>query len=153
MMEIIKGQDNPLSKKSSFQTRRTFLQVGLAAVGVAWVGTWIQSRLFPAETSEEAKPVTIALSELPVGGVKQISYGGTPVLVLRTEESVRAFSMVCTHLGCLVEWHSTEEEFYCPCHDGRYDKFGEVTAGPPPVPLEQFPVSVEGEQVVVGEEI
>ena len=72
-------------------------------------------------------------------------------LVLRTPESLRAFSLVCTHLGCLVEWQKDKKEFYCPCHDGRFDEFGDVLAGPPPIPLEQFPVSLEGETVTVGE--
>ncbi len=69
---------------------------------------------------------------------------------MRTAEGVRAFSMVCTHLGCIVRWEEGKKEFYCPCHDGRFDQFGEVLAGPPPVPLEQIAVRVEGEKVVVG---
>ena len=44
-----------------------------------------------------------------------------------------------------------KKEFYCPCHDGRYDEFGDVLAGPPPIPLEQIPVQVEGGVVTVGE--
>ena len=44
-----------------------------------------------------------------------------------------------------------QKEFYCPCHDGRYDEFGDVLAGPPPIPLEQFPVRIEGDTVIVGE--
>jgi cytochrome b6-f complex iron-sulfur subunit len=151
LKEALQEYSKFAGKKTKFGSRRAFLQLGLAAMGAAWVGTWIQTRLFPSDTNEEAKPVRIALNELPVGGTKQINYGGTQVLVLRTQESVRAFSMVCTHLGCLVEWQPTEEGFYCPCHDGRFDQFGEVTAGPPPVPLEQFPATIEGDQVIVGE--
>jgi cytochrome b6-f complex iron-sulfur subunit len=121
-------------------------------VGAAWAGTFVQSRLFPAQAStQEAVPVEFPLSELPVGEVKQITYGGISTLVTRTPESVKAFSLVCTHLGCLVQWEQGKEEFYCPCHDGRYDQFGEVTAGPPTVPLEQFPVKVQGDRVIVGE--
>jgi Rieske Fe-S protein len=108
--------------------------------------------LFPLGGAiQEMKPVTFALSELPVGGVKTIPYGGVKAMVIRTPQSVRAFSLICTHLGCTVEWQADKQEFYCPCHDGRYDQFGEVIAGPPPVPLEEFPVKVSGDQVVVGE--
>lgn len=116
------------------------------------MGTWLQTRLFPAtNTTQEATPVSFSLSELPVGGTKAITYGGVSVLVLRTKESLRAFSLICTHLGCLVEWQKNKKEFYCPCHDGRFDEFGDVLAGPPPIPLEQFPVQVEGDTVTVGE--
>jgi cytochrome b6-f complex iron-sulfur subunit len=139
---------------SAFLSRRQFVQLGLAALGAAWTGTWVQSRLFPPATYEtEATPVIIPLAELPVGGSLQITYGGLPVAVLRTPESIKAFSLICTHLGCLVEWRSNQNEFFCPCHDGRFDQFGEVTSGPPPVPLEMFPVRVVEDQIIVGEEV
>ena len=139
---------------SNFLSRRQFVQLGLAAVGCAWAGTLVQSRLFPAEQAEaDAKPVTIPLADLPVGGNQQIIYGGLPVMVLRTPESIKAFSMICTHLGCVIQWNGNQSEFYCPCHDGYFDQFGEVVAGPPPVPLEQFPVQVVDDQVIIGEEV
>jgi cytochrome b6-f complex iron-sulfur subunit len=145
------SQANEAPRPSAFASRRQFIQLGLVAVGAAWAGTFVQSRLFPQASTQEAKPVTFSLSELPVGGVKYITYGGVPTVVIRSPESIRAFSLVCTHLGCTVEWQAGNREFYCPCHDGRFDQFGEVIAGPPPVPLEQFPVKVEEDQVVVGE--
>lgn len=121
-------------------------------MGAAWLGTWLQSSLFPSEnTSQEAQPVTFPLADLPVGGTKAINYGGVSVLVLRTAEGLRAFSLTCTHLGCTVQWQAAKKEFYCPCHDGRFDEFGDVLAGPPPIPLEQIPVRVEGETITVGE--
>lgn len=143
---------SPSPKPSAFVGRRQFIQLGLLTVGVAWLGTWLQTRLFPAtSTAEEARPVSFPLSELPVGGTKAITYGGVSALVLRTPESLRAFSLVCTHLGCIVQWQADKKEFYCPCHDGRFDEFGDVLAGPPPIPLEQFAVSVDGDTVTVGE--
>jgi cytochrome b6-f complex iron-sulfur subunit len=143
---------DPTPKPSAFVSRRQFIQLGLFSVAAAWLGTWLQTRLFPsANTSQEAVPVSFPLSELPVGGTKNLTYGGVSTLVLRTPESLRAFSLVCTHLGCIVEWEKDNNEFYCPCHDGRYDEFGDVLAGPPPIPLEQFPVQVDGDTVTVGE--
>lgn len=139
-----------ITQPSAFSSRRQFIQLGLVTVGAAWLGTWLQSRLFPATSgTAEAAPVSFPLSELPVGGTRSITYGGTPVLVLRTPESLRAFSLVCTHLGCIVQWQNDKKEFYCPCHDGRFDEFGDVVAGPPPIPLEQFTVRLEGETVIV----
>ena len=139
---------------SAFLSRRQFIQLGFAAVCSAWAGTLVQSRLFPSgQTETEAKPVSIPLVDLPIGASQEITYGGLPVMVLRTKESIKAFSMICTHLGCIVQWSGDKKEFYCPCHDGYFDQFGEVIAGPPPVPLEQFPVRVVDEQVIVGEEV
>ncbi|HWQ83475.1 MAG TPA: ubiquinol-cytochrome c reductase iron-sulfur subunit [Anaerolineales bacterium] len=139
-------------KPSVFTSRRNFLQFGIAAVGAAWAGTLLQTRLFPIQTGPaEARPVEFPLSELPVGQTKLITYAGQPAIVLRTTESIKAFSLICTHLGCTVEWQAANLEFYCPCHDGRFDQFGEVTAGPPPVPLEAYPVQIVDDKVVVGE--
>ena len=139
------------TKPSVLASRRRFIQLGLTTIGAAWVGTFVQSRLFPQASAQEAKPVTLAMSELPVGGVKYITYAGVSTIVMRTAESIKAFSLVCTHLGCIVQWQAGNKEFYCPCHDGRFDQFGEVIAGPPPVPLEEFPVNVDGDNVIVGE--
>lgn len=137
---------------SPFASRRQFIFAGMAAVGAAWAGTALQSVLFPKATAAAVKPVSFPLAELPVGGVRPVAYGATSALVMRTAESIRCFSLVCTHLGCLVQWQEGAQEFYCPCHDGRFDQFGEVLAGPPPLPLEQIAVRVEGETVIVGEE-
>ena len=149
----VKGIEAPrFSHKSAFLSRRRFIQVGIAAVGAAWAGTWVQSKLFLQSTGlQETSPVTIPLAELPVGGSKLITYAGSPAIVLRTPESIKAFSLICTHLGCSVQWQEADQEFYCPCHDGRFDQFGEVIAGPPPVPLEEIPVKVEGETIICGE--
>lgn len=146
--------ENPHPFRSTFLSRREFIQFGIAGVCAAWAGVLVQSRLFPAEqTDVEAKPVSIPLADLPVGSSKLITYAGQSVLVLRTQQSIKAFSLICTHLGCTVEWQQDQQQFYCPCHDGRFDQFGEVIAGPPPVPLEQFTVNIVDDQVVVGEEV
>jgi Rieske Fe-S protein len=133
-----------------FLSRRRFMQLGLATLGAAWAGVFVQSRLFPVAATGDNRPVSFPLADLTVGGAKYVTYAGVPVIVLRTPESLRAFSLVCTHLGCQVDWLPTEQGFHCGCHDGRFDQFGDVTGGPPPVPLEAFEVRVEADQVIVG---
>jgi len=65
------------------------------------------------------------------------------VYVLRTGNTLKVFSPVCTHMGCNVAWNSGSQEFQCPCHGGRYNKEGQVIAGPPPKPLHVLPSEVD----------
>lgn len=65
------------------------------------------------------------------------------------EEDFTVYSSKCTHLGCPVRWIPGAELFMCPCHGGVYFKDGDVAAGPPPQPLQQFPVRVQNGQVQV----
>lgn len=60
-----------------------------------------------------------------------------------------ALSNICTHLGCRVRWIDDQEEFFCPCHNGVFDKDGTVLDGPPPRPLDQFEVRVQDDQIQV----
>ncbi len=65
------------------------------------------------------------------------------------EQNFTVYSSKCTHLGCPVRWIPSAELFMCPCHGGVYFKDGDVAAGPPPEPLQQFPVRVKNGQVEV----
>lgn len=65
------------------------------------------------------------------------------------EREFIAFSMNCTHLGCPVRWLSDANLFMCPCHGGVFYSDGRVASGPPPKPLNQYPVRVENGEVQI----
>jgi Rieske Fe-S protein len=58
-------------------------------------------------------------------------------------QNYAAISNVCTHLGCRVRWIAEDKNFYCPCHNGVFDKDGKVVSGPPPRPLDRYESKVE----------
>ena len=58
---------------------------------------------------------------------------------------MRAFSAVCTHLDCTVQFKTDTSQLWCACHNGTYDLRGNVVSGPPPRGLEQFTVNLRGE--------
>lgn len=82
-----------------------------------------------------AGPLTLPSAELPEGARRDLrDERGAPVFVAREGGRVRALLGVCTHMGCPVA-RAPEGGFACPCHGGRYDASGAVTAGPPERPL------------------
>jgi Rieske Fe-S protein len=60
-----------------------------------------------------------------------------------------AMSNICTHLGCRVRWIRDEEQFFCPCHVGIFDKAGNVVSGPAPRPLDRYQVQVINEELQI----
>jgi menaquinol-cytochrome c reductase iron-sulfur subunit len=60
-----------------------------------------------------------------------------------------AFSMNCTHLGCPIRWLADANLFMCPCHGGVFYADGSVASGPPPKPLNQYPVRVQNDEVQI----
>ncbi len=55
---------------------------------------------------------------------------------------VRAIFKVCTHLGCLYKWNSTNDRFQCPCHGSKFLKTGTRTDGPARRNLDVFMMEV-----------
>lgn len=92
------------------------------------------------------------VKDLPVGQAKVLPVNDKPVIVINTSAGgVKAFSAICTHLGCVVEWNGSKQYILCPCHDGRFNPTtGAVISGPPPAPLPPVRVAVENDQIYVG---
>lgn len=90
------------------------------------------------------------LPDLPPGSAMKVALEDRPVLVLNVGGEVKAFSAICTHLGCIVLWDEAGQFIHCPCHDGRFDTNGQVISGPPPAPLPPIPVAVEDGRIYLG---
>jgi Rieske Fe-S protein len=56
--------------------------------------------------------------------------------------SFEAYSMACTHEGCLTEIVNGAR-FECPCHGSRFDNNGAVIEGPATRPLQILPTSYD----------
>lgn len=137
-------------------SRRAFLKLikrTLAATGLAAVFTPIIAYFYPPNLEETpSEPVLVSPEkELDVNQSKTINFGRYPALVINTTEGLRAYSAVCTHFACIVKWDSASGQIICPCHDGFFDPFdGHVIAGPPPTPLEEFPIEVIDGNIYIG---
>lgn len=70
--------------------------------------------------------------------------------IVRNEEGMYAVEAICTHLGCTPLWTPSEQRFKCPCHGSNFLVDGTNVAGPAPVPLFRFAISLDfGGNIVV----
>jgi Rieske Fe-S protein len=74
--------------------------------------------------------------------------GGLSILVNLTGHW-KAFSATCTHAPCTVGYSSSQIQ--CPCHNGVFDPSnGSVVSGPPPSPLPEYGVLIQGNNLYVS---
>lgn len=110
--------------------------------------------LLPPKVEEStARSVTLAVrpEDVKPNSGQIFRFGNQPGILVRTPAGdLRAFTAICTHLACIVQYRSDLSHVWCACHNGHFDLNGRNIAGPPPRPLEQFPVNVRGNQMVVS---
>jgi cytochrome b6-f complex iron-sulfur subunit len=137
-------------------SRRHLLDVLLSGGIVAFLGAVFYPVVRFLTPPKVEQVVTSSVVAATVGEVKPNSgkifrFGSKPGILVRLPSGEwRAFSAVCTHLGCTVQYRSDLEQIWCPCHNGHFDLSGKNVSGPPPAPLEAYAVIVKGNDVVVS---
>ena len=137
-----------MDRRDALKNMLAFIPLGAAFTGITAMGMRFVT---PKKRDLERRIFTLHLDELPINSTRKFQdlRGKDLVLVRTGENEIKAMSTVCTHLGCTVYWEQDRQEFYCPCHQGRFDKNGEVVAGPPPTPLETYKVEIEGNNIFI----
>ncbi|MCH8027686.1 MAG: Rieske (2Fe-2S) protein [candidate division Zixibacteria bacterium] len=136
--------------------RRSFLSKALAAISLLFTGfvlyPMLQFLKQPLAKGGTVNRVTAAkISEMTNDSAKIFRFGDSPAMLVRTPEGeLKAFTAVCTHLDCTVQYVKGKRHILCACHNGKYDLNGQVLSGPPPRPLEEFKVFEEGEDIIVS---
>ena len=91
------------------------------------------------------------LSEMEKDSGRIVKFGTKPVILIRTAAGdLKALSATCTHLDCTVQYKKELGLIWCACHNGKYDVNGRNVSGPPPRPLEEYRVVVQGDEVLVS---
>jgi len=137
-----------MDRRNALKNLFTFIPLGAAFAGITAMGLRF---ITPVKREIQRRIFTVNLQELPVNASRKFKdLRGKDLMVVRIgEREVKAISTVCSHLGCTVYWQKDKKEFFCPCHNGRFDKDGNVLAGPPPTPLDSYEVELEGENVFI----
>ena len=71
------------------------------------------------------------------------------IWLLRTPNRLVAFSVLCTHLGCMPNWLAQAREFKCPCHGSTFAPDGLNLTGPAPRPLDRLAIRLVNGNVEV----
>ncbi len=138
------------------ESRRTMLSWLLGGGAFASMASF----LYPVIRFLNPPAVTeAAVNEVDAGKVqdlkpnsgKIVKFGNKPALLVRVSDTEwKAFSAVCTHLNCTVQYRDSTRQIWCACHNGTYDMSGRVVSGPPPNPLEEYAVNLRGDEVVIS---
>jgi nitrite reductase/ring-hydroxylating ferredoxin subunit len=139
--------------------RRTVLAAGgVVTVGGVLVACSSGSDLNVdgAATSTEADAINqpaasdvsglVAVADIPVGGGVVIE--NPPIVITQPEAgTIRAFTAICPHQGCLVG-EVVDNEIICPCHQSLFSAVdGAVIAGPADQALGEAAVTIANGEV------
>lgn len=147
------------------RSRRKFLirlSVTLSSIGAALVAVPSVGFLLGLRKSPQLWRTVGKLDDFQIGSTVNVSFqdpsplpwagvtAQTAAWLRRVnDQEFIAFSMVCTHLGCPVRWLASADLFMCPCHGGVFYSDGRVASGPPPKPLNRYPVRVDNGEVQI----
>jgi cytochrome b6-f complex iron-sulfur subunit len=129
-----------------------FLGTTLGATALSILYPIVEFLIPPALSEAPQNNVVAAtVNELKPNTATIFKFGIRPGILIRLANGeFRAFSAVCTHLNCTVQYRDDLKRIWCACHGGLYDLNGINVAGPPPRPLEQYAVNISGDEIVVS---
>jgi Rieske Fe-S protein len=141
------------------ESKRNFLKLVLSGGLVALAGSILYPLLAylkpPKQGEVEVTSVKAGkLSEIEKDSGKIVKFGTKPVVLVRTaNDELRAFSATCTHLDCTVQFKKELGLIWCACHNGKYDLNGRNVSGPPPRPLDEYRVVLQGDEILISKKV
>lgn len=136
--------------------RRGLLRGGIIAgltLAFAGVGKFFTRNSAQDVAASVAGTKIVRLTSLKVGDTKDfLLANGAPAVVFRSAIGVFAYSAICTHQGCKVEYQPSAKLLQCPCHQAQFDPFDSAkpVSGPAVIPLGKINVAVKGAWVVLA---
>lgn len=136
--------------------KRTFLKIVLSGSVIALLGSILYPILAylkpPMEAEVEVSSVKAGkLDAIPKDSGQIVKFGSKPVILVRTpNDELKAFSATCTHLDCTVQYKKEMGLIWCACHNGKYDLNGRNVSGPPPRPLDEYRVTIQGGEIMIS---
>jgi thiosulfate dehydrogenase (quinone) large subunit len=136
-------------------SRRSFVTT-MAAFGVLiGFGVALGSVKIPSASSASspASSAVVAGPNTPITNTASVQVGspvyfeypsGYPnILFKRSDGSLAAYSILCTHVCCETTYEPSANQFYCPCHGSVFDSSGRVLRGPATSALPSIALNVD----------
>jgi len=104
----------------------------------------------PVPLNAQTKVLAATSDELKPNSAKFFRFLDKPAVLVRLPNgNYESLSAKCTHLGCTVAFQNTDNMFQCHCHGSEFDISGKVIRGPAQLPLQQYAVSISGNDIYV----
>lgn len=134
-----------IKRRDVLRVGSTVAASGLALAGFAAPATAAASRIRVAALSEivPGKPVEFSFPKDAAAAL--IDLGEAVADGVGPNRSITAFSTLCQHQGCPVEFHAESKEFVCGCHASRFDvsRGGMAVEGPATRGLPRIALEIE----------
>ena len=152
--------------------RRNFLRAALA-LGVVSAATLVlwnvgssSPPVSPSQLTSSATPAAVVSNPIlpitqPTGNSQPIANAASippdqsltyndpslgPIILIHLDNGkFVAYSAICTHAGCQVQFDPSLKDIVCPCHGAVYDPYhnAQVIGGPAPYPLQNVPIQYD----------
>lgn len=135
-------------------SRRSFTKVILGLATLVGVGVLLGSIKVPASVSSSISQSGGGASGGPIAKASNLQpnspvyfeypQGYPNILLKRSDGSLVAFSLLCTHVCCQCSYEASSNVIYCPCHGSVFDTMGgRVLRGPAGYPLPSVTLNVD----------
>ena len=134
----------------NLRDRRQLIQLSSVA-GLSVIAAFAGKVFKTGGSTPEMGKAIATLAEVPVDGRKLFTAAdGSPAILFRTKAGVFAYSRICTHQGCSVNYDEQSNTLLCPCHGAQFDqdKNGAVLNGPATTPIASIKVAIKGQNIV-----
>ncbi len=149
------NSENNISRRSFIRKLYLWIIVFLIPSIYAVYKLFERPKFIPHSKRNISYDTNIFRKEIPVQNLPENSSiytvidGEKILLIRRNSEDILAFSAVCTHKNCTVNFRKDNMDIYCDCHESSFNLSGIPVNGPAREPLPNYRARIENGKIIV----